>query len=75
MNIRKTFLLVLIIAIASLGLTLNGCKKKSSPPPASPDAAVESAANAAEDAAKAAEDAAKEAEKTAKEAAPAEHPQ
>ena len=74
MNIRKTFLLVLIIAIASLGLTLNGCKKKSSPP-ASPDAAVESAANAAEDAAKAAEDAAKEAEKTAKEAAPAEHPQ
>ena len=32
MNIRKTLLLVLIIAIASLGLTLTGCEKKSDHP-------------------------------------------
>ena len=32
MNIRKTLLLVLIVAIASLGLTLTGCEKKSDHP-------------------------------------------
>lgn len=32
MNIRKTLLFVLIIAIASLGLTLTGCEKKSDHP-------------------------------------------
>ncbi|MHC5118917.1 MAG: hypothetical protein ACYSOH_02730 [Planctomycetota bacterium] len=32
MNIRKTLLLVLILAIASLGLTLTGCEKKSDHP-------------------------------------------
>ena len=32
MNMRKTLLLVLILAIASLGLTLTGCEKKSDQP-------------------------------------------
>ena len=32
MNIRKTLLLALIIVIASLGLTLTGCEKKSDHP-------------------------------------------
>ena len=32
MNIRKVLLLTLIIAIASLGLTLTGCEKKSDHP-------------------------------------------
>ena len=34
MNIRKVLLLTLIIAIASLGLTLTGCEKKSDHPTA-----------------------------------------
>ena len=32
MNIRKTLLLTLVIAIASLGLTLTGCEQKSDHP-------------------------------------------
>jgi hypothetical protein len=39
MNIRKTLLLALIVAIASLGLTLAGCEKKSEPVPAEHPAA------------------------------------
>ena len=39
MNMRKTLLLVLILAIASLGLTLTGCEKKSEPAPAEHPAA------------------------------------
>jgi hypothetical protein len=32
MNIRKTLLLTLIVAIAALGLTLAGCEQKAEPP-------------------------------------------
>ena len=31
MNIRKTLLLVLVLAIASIGLTLTGCEEKNEP--------------------------------------------
>ena len=44
MNIRKTLLLALILAIASLGLTLTGCEKKSEPAPAEHPAAEHPAA-------------------------------
>ena len=54
MNIRKTLLLVLVLVIASLGLTLTGCEEKSEPTPS------EQAAQAMEDAAEAVEEAAKE---------------
>ena len=89
MNIRKALLLTLVIAIASLGLTLTGCEKKSDHPTGdhpSADAvakcpkcgeAVGSEAccmtKAAEDAAGDAEKAVDEATDAVKEAA-AEHP-
>jgi predicted small secreted protein len=66
MNIRKTLLLALILAIASLGLT--GCKQKTEPVPAE-----QPAAEAVEDAAEAVEDAAEAAKKAAEEH-PTEHP-
>jgi hypothetical protein len=59
MNIRKTLLLVLVIVIASLGLT--ACEQKSEPAPTEQAAeAVEEAAEATEEAAEAMEEAAEE---------------
>ena len=61
MNIRKTLLLVLVLVIASLGLTLTGCEEKSEPTPSEQAAqAIEDAAEATEDAAEAVKEAAKE---------------
>ena len=59
MNIRKTLLLTLVVAIAVLGLTLTGCEKKSEPLVAEPPSteAVEEAAEATEEAAEAVEEA------------------
>ena len=80
MNIRKAFLLTLIIAIAFIGLTLTGCEKKSDEPAPSAETAsicpkcgeaVGSDAccmtKAAEEAGETAEGVKEEAEKTATE--------
>lgn len=73
MKIRKTFLLVLILAIASLNLT--GCKEKSDHPVSTPPATeVAPAEQSTEDAAKTAEDAAKDAKEAAPEHPTSEHP-
>ena len=89
MNIRKTLLLTLVIAIASLGLTLTGCEQKSDHPtgehpateaapaehPTEHPAAEETAEEAVDEAAAAAEEAVEEAADAVKEAVPTEHPE
>ena len=37
-NVKKVFVLLLIVAIVSLGLSLTGCKKKTETPPETPPA-------------------------------------
>ena len=72
MNIRKALLLILIVAIATLGLTLTGCEKKSDQPPAepaTPQDMVDAAEQVKDEANQATEDA-----KEAVEEATAEHP-
>ncbi len=74
MTIRKTLLLTLIVAIASLGLT--GCKEKSDHSTAdhpTKEAVVEQANEAADQAAETAEEAEETVEKAAAEH-PTEHP-
>ena len=62
MNIRQALLLILVIAIASLGVTPASCEKHDHPTAEHP------ATEAAEDAEAAAEDVAEEAEAAAEEA-------
>jgi hypothetical protein len=69
MNIRKALLLTLIIAIASLGLTLTGCDKKSDHPTASTEAVEEAVEEAA------AEEIVEEAVEEAAAEHPTEHPE
>lgn len=77
MKTRKALLFALIIAIASLGLTLTGCKQKSEPtlpePTEQATEVVEEAAEATEEAADAVKDAAEDMEDAAAEH-PTEHP-
>ena len=89
MNIRKTLLLTLIIAIALLGLTLAGCEKHDHPTAEHPEAKAccgeDPSKCCASKVAEEAEDVAEEAEATAEEAGaavdkaisehPTEHPE
>ena len=66
MNIRKAFLLTLIIAIAFIGLTLTGCEKKSDEP-AVPTMDTEAAEDMLQDADKAIDETVDSAEKALEE--------